>query len=94
MEPHSWWAYMVQCADGTLYTGIAADVDRRAEVHNRGRGAKYTRSRLPVQVVYREEQPTKGDALRREMAIKRLSRREKLELIAGKDNPPHIPLDR
>ncbi|MCD8050541.1 MAG: GIY-YIG nuclease family protein [Clostridiales bacterium] len=83
MEPHSWWVYMVRCADGTLYTGIAADVDRRVEVHNRGRGAKYTRSRLPVQVVYREEQPTKGDALRREMAIKRLTRREKLKLIDG-----------
>ncbi|MCD8008871.1 MAG: GIY-YIG nuclease family protein [Clostridiales bacterium] len=83
MEPHSWWVYMVRCGDGTLYTGIAADVDRRAEVHNRGQGAKYTRSRLPVQVVYREEQPSKGEALRREKAIKRLTRREKLKLIDG-----------
>lgn len=89
MEPHNWWVYMVRCADGTLYTGIAADVDRRAEVHNRGRGAKYTRGRLPVEVVYREEQPTKGDALRREMAIKRLSRREKLKLIDGAEGSPH-----
>ncbi len=83
MEPHSWWVYMVRCADGTLYTGIAADVERRAAVHNRGRGAKYTRSRLPVQVVYREEWPSKGAALRREAAIKRLPRRKKLALLNG-----------
>ncbi len=83
MEQHNWWVYMVQCADDTLYTGIAVDVDRRAAVHNRGRGAKYTRSRLPVRVVYREEWPTKGAALRREAAIKRLTRREKLALIEG-----------
>lgn len=76
-----WWVYILRCADGSLYTGIARDVDRRAAVHNRGQGAKYTRSRLPVTVVWREAQPDKGAALRREAAIKRLRREEKLTLI-------------
>mgnify|MGYP001296944987 FL=1 len=78
-----WWVYILRCADGSLYTGIARDVDRRAAVHNRGQGAKYTRSRLPVTVVWREAQPSKGAALRREAAIKRLRREEKLALIRG-----------
>lgn len=72
---------MLRCGDGTLYTGTAKDVDRRAAVHNSGRGAKYTRSRLPVSVVWREEQPDKSAALRRELALKGLSRKEKLALI-------------
>lgn len=50
-----WWVYILRCADESLYTGIARDVDRRAAVHNRGQGAKYTRSRLPVTVVWREQ---------------------------------------
>ena len=73
------------CADGTLYTGTAADVDKRAAVHNAGKGARYTRSRLPVTVVYREELPTRSDALKREWAIKQLSRAEKLALIDAKN---------
>lgn len=73
--------YIVECADGTLYTGIARDAERRLAVHNRGRGAKYTRSRLPVVLRYRERQPDKSAALRREMAIKKLSREAKLALI-------------
>ncbi len=73
--------YIVRCADGTLYTGIAVDVDRRIEQHNAGKGAKYTRSRRPVACVYREECADKGEALRRELAIKALSRTEKEELI-------------
>ena len=78
----AYWVYILWCADHTLYTGTAADVDRRAAVHNRGKGAKYTRSRLPVEVVYREPCPDKGAALRREYAIKQLSRRDKLALIS------------
>ena len=76
-----WWVYILRCADGTLYTGIAADVARRAAAHNAGRGAKYTRGRGPVEVVYQEAQPDKPAALRRELAIKRLTRGEKLKLI-------------
>ncbi len=75
--------YILECADGTLYTGIARDAEHRMAVHNRGRGAKYTRSRLPVRLCYREEQPDKSAALRREYAIKQLTREEKLRLITA-----------
>ena len=77
----SYWVYILRCGDDSLYTGIARDVDRRLAIHRSGKGAKYTRSRLPLTVVYREEQPDKPAALRREMAIKRLTRAEKLRLI-------------
>ena len=74
--------YILECSDGTLYTGIAADPERRLKVHNSGKGAKYTRGRLPVVLRYRETLPDKGEALRREYAIKQLPRRKKLALIA------------
>ena len=61
----SWWVYLLRCGDGTLYTGITDDLDRRLAAHNAGRGAKYTRSRRPVTLVWREEQPDKSAALRR-----------------------------
>lgn len=77
---HGWWVYMLRCADGTLYTGMAADVERRLRVHRAGQGAKYTRARLPVELVYREACASRSEALRREAAIKRLSRAEKLRL--------------
>ena len=79
----SWWVYLLRCGDGTLYTGITDDLDRRLAAHNAGRGAKYTRSRRPVTLVWREEQPDKSAALRRESQIKRLSRKDKLALCAG-----------
>jgi putative endonuclease len=75
------YVYMVECADGTLYTGYTTDVEKRVEAHNGVGGAKYTRSRRPVRLVYREEFPSKGDALKREAQIKRLGRDEKLSLI-------------
>ena len=78
----SYWVYMVRCSDGTLYTGSAADVDKRAKVHNAKKGAKYTRSRTPVTVVYREECGDKSAALKRECEIKKLTRQEKLKLIS------------
>ena len=77
----SYWVYIVRCADGSLYTGMAADVDKRIATHNAGAGAKYTRGRLPVEEVYREECPTRSDALKREAAIKKLSRKSKLNVI-------------
>ena len=80
-KEHGWWVYILRCADGTLYTGMAADVERRFRVHSRGRGAKYTRSRLPLELVYREECESRSAALRREAAIKGLTRLEKLELV-------------
>lgn len=79
----SYWVYMLLCADGTLYTGSTDDVDRRAAAHNAGKGAKYTRGRGPVSVVYREACADKSAALRREVAIKRLSRAEKRKLCTG-----------
>lgn len=78
-----WFVYMLRCGDGSLYTGYTDDVDRRLAVHQSGKGAKYTRSRLPVELAYREELPDKSGALKREAAIKKLTRPEKLALIAA-----------
>jgi len=77
----SWYVYMVRCRDNSLYTGYTDDPDRRLAVHNAGKGAKYTKSRRPVQLVYREECPDKSTALKREYAIKRLTKAEKENLI-------------
>ena len=76
-----WYIYILRCADGTLYTGMTDDVARRVQVHNSGKGAKYTRGRTPVEVVYSEECETYSDALKREYAIKQLTRQQKLQLI-------------
>ncbi|MDH3977052.1 MAG: GIY-YIG nuclease family protein [Gammaproteobacteria bacterium] len=76
-----WHVYILQCADDTYYTGIAIDVTKRVGTHNLGRGAKYTRSRLPVTLVHSETAEDKSAALRREIVIKSLSRREKTKLI-------------
>ena len=73
--------YILRCGDGSLYTGITNDLERRVTVHNSGKGGKYTRSHLPVTPVYSETVPDKSTALRRELAIKRLPREKKLELI-------------
>lgn len=72
MGKEGWYVYMVRCRDGSLYTGIAKDVDARVAAHNEGKGAKYTRARRPVELVYREAAEDKGAALRRELAIKKL----------------------
>jgi putative endonuclease len=71
----------VRCRDGTLYAGVTNDLDGRIALHNAGRGAKYTRSRLPVTLVYREPAGGRGAALRREIEIKRLPRKAKLALL-------------
>lgn len=84
----TYWVYILRCADGTLYTGCTNDLSRRLAAHNAGKGAKYTRSRRPVELVYREEAPDKSAALRREAAIKGLSRKEKLALIQRPENAP------
>lgn len=76
-----YYTYMVRCADGTYYCGYAADLEARLRAHNSGKGAKYTRSRLPVTLVYSEEFDTKQDAMSREWHIKRLSRVGKQALI-------------
>ncbi|MDZ7842431.1 MAG: GIY-YIG nuclease family protein [Gammaproteobacteria bacterium] len=74
---------MLRCADGSLYTGVAKDMQRRLAQHNAGRGAKYTRSRVPVTLFYKEQCGDRGGALRREAEIRRLTRREKLALGVG-----------
>lgn len=81
-----WYVYMLRCADDSLYTGIAADVEKRFAAHKSGCGAKYTRSHPPVAIVYREMCADKGAALRREAAIKKLPRAEKLKLAEGTDD--------
>lgn len=78
-----WHVYILECADGTLYTGVATDVAARVATHNAGKGAKYTRGRLPVRLVYQESAGERGDALRRELAIKRLRAADKRRLIDG-----------
>ena len=80
------YTYMVLCKDDTLYTGWTNDLQKRLVSHNAGTGAKYTKSRRPVTMVYAEEHAEKRDAMRREAQIKRLSRREKLALIASEQN--------
>lgn len=88
------YTYILRCADGTLYTGWTTDPQRRTAVHNAGKGARYTRSRLPAELIYQEAHSTKSAAMRREQQIKHLSRAEKLALIAGspavglRGNPP------
>ncbi len=77
------FCYIVECADGTFYTGWAIDPEKRAAVHNQGRGAKYTRMRLPVKLVYVEEQADRTSAMKRERAIKKMKREGKMRLIMG-----------
>lgn len=79
----SWVCYLLECADGTLYCGITNDLDKRIAAHNAGGGAKYTRGRGPLRLVYREACEDKPAALRREREIKRMRRQEKLALCAA-----------
>ena len=75
------YTYIVKCSDGSLYTGWTNNLEKRIKDHNAGRGAKYTKARRPVVLVYKEEVPTKQEAMKREWEIKRLSRKEKLSMI-------------
>ncbi len=77
------YCYIVECADGTYYTGWTLDPERRVSQHNKGIGAKYTSARRPVKLVYLETQPDKITALKRELAIKKMKRKQKGKLIAG-----------
>ena len=77
------YTYILRCSDGTYYTGWTNDLDRRLKAHNSGKaGAKYTRNRRPVTLIYYEEFEDKQEAMRREYAIKQLNRQQKLQLIA------------
>ena len=78
----SWYVYMLRCGDGSLYTGVTDNVERRLTAHRAGKGAKYTRGRGPLELVYMEEVPDKSAALKREIAVKKLTRGEKDALRA------------
>ena len=84
------YVYIVECRDHSLYTGWTTQLQERIEAHNRGRGAKYTRSRGPVKLVYWETWDTKEEALRREAAIKKMSRSQKLQLIGTGPGPAAV----
>jgi putative endonuclease len=95
MEASPWWVYILRCNDGSLYTGIARDLERRLAQHNgeRAGGPRYTRGRRPVALVWSAPAPDRSAASRREAAIKRLSRCDKLTLIAAGDKVPEVGLE-
>jgi putative endonuclease len=82
MPDNDWYVYILQCADNTLYTGVATDVSARLATHNAGKGAKYTRGRLPVALLYQESAESRSAALKREHAIKKMRAGDKRYLIA------------
>lgn len=79
-----WYLYILRCKDDTLYTGITTDVEKRFEAHQSGKGAKYTRGRGPLELVYREQCGSHSDALKRECEVKKLTRQQKQELLENK----------
>ncbi|MGD0146703.1 MAG: GIY-YIG nuclease family protein [Nitrososphaerales archaeon] len=92
MDMAPYFIYVLECSDGTLYTGYTVDLERRLRQHNAGKGARYTRSRMPVKLAFNERYSKKGDALRREIQIKRMSRSSKLLLCAGYPPKPRHSL--
>lgn len=80
-KPMTWFIYILQCADKSLYTGITNDLEKRLVAHNDGKGAKYTKVRLPVKIVYQKKVKTRSEALIEEAVMKKLTRQEKLNLI-------------
>lgn len=77
------YVYIVECVDNTLYTGYTVDIEQRLATHNSAKGAKYTRGRIPVKLVYSEEFSSIGEALKREIKIKRMTRAQKIEMISS-----------
>ena len=75
------WVYILECSDGSYYTGWTNDLDKRIKTHNKGKGAKYTRARLPVKLIYFEEFEDKIEAMRRERNIKKMTRKQKEEMV-------------
>lgn len=86
------YTYLVKCADNTLYCGWTNHLEKRMEAHNQGKGAKYTKTRRPVELVYYESYPTKEEAMRREVQIKKLSRKDKLFLIEKSESKQAVPI--
>ena len=79
----SYFIYLVECSDRSYYCGYTNDLNKRIETHNKGNGGKYTKRRLPVELIYSEEFETRSEAMKRECAIKKFSRRQKEELVRG-----------
>jgi|TARA_Y100001968_G_C18927624_1_gene512717 putative endonuclease len=77
----NWYVYILKCSDDSLYTGITNDLNKRVATHNSGKGAKYTKTRTPVSLIYKESFDTKEESLKREIEIKKLKRKQKLDLI-------------
>ncbi len=90
MTDNRYFTYILRCSDDSLYTGYTTDLAKRLQTHNAGKGAKYTKARLPVEMVYHEEYATKEEAMRREAAIKKLTRKQKIELIKKHTNTKGI----
>ncbi len=86
-EKQIWYLYILRCGDNTLYTGITVDVEKRFAAHSAGRGAKYTRGRGPLELVYRERCGTHSDALKREWIVKSMNRHQKEKMIGQADIP-------
>lgn len=84
------YTYILKCKDGSLYTGWTNDLEKRLKAHNDGKGAKYTKARLPVLLAYYEKFETKEEAMRREYAIKHMTRKQKEELIKRKDHMEEV----
>lgn len=82
-----WYLYILRCKDGSLYTGITTDISRRLEEHRRGKGAKYTRGRGPLELVYRQVCGTHSQALKRELEVKAMKRERKEQLLIEWENP-------
>ena len=83
MEKGRFFVYVLECADGSFYTGCTSDLERRVAEHNEGKGCRYTRARKPVRLVHSEEHDSRMAAMRREREVKKLSRRQKEEMISG-----------
>ena len=81
----NYFTYILRCADGTLYTGYTTELEKRVEVHNSGKWAKYTRIRRPVELIYSEKHASRSEACKREYAIKQMKREEKLRLLDKMD---------
>lgn len=93
-KTEKYFVYLLHCADGTLYAGITNNLHRRVQQHNDGKGARYTAGRRPVELVYLENCASRSEALRREANLRKLSRRQKLDLVNTHSRAPHLTVQR
>jgi predicted GIY-YIG superfamily endonuclease len=91
MQAETYFVYMLKCADGSLYTGIAKNLDKRLDTHRRGNGARYVKARLPFELVYFETASSRSGALKREFQIKKLTRSQKIAMLAAMHGASDLP---